>query len=134
METNKSKLVLRITLPDEATLTKLEELETALILAGRNINEFWSDIIDEKNDEFVDPDTIGDFVNGAELSKAVEKKFNVRMTRFSLALLRVKATEGVDYFSAPNGNTKVFRYDLARCLRLFEEWRQKESETAKEGK
>ncbi len=101
------------------------KLETALCVKGRDINEYLAEVIETAVERFYDEEEYKNLCAGIVLIKEVERRFGVGLTRLKLFTLRNSVwTEGVEYYSAPSGGSRIFRYDLEKCLPAIKDLRK----------
>jgi len=111
-----NNLAVRFVLRSEADKVALEEFQTLLIINGIEFAEWFGKVIKESGKHLRQDSRKINFVDGEYLQNYVREKFGKELTRFQLNDLRNRWTEKVQYYSAPKGNMREFRYNFDKCL------------------
>lgn len=107
----------RINLRSRKDLENFKKFETIMILKGKDFSKWIGGILGKEvkaNKEILDGLNI---LSGEEIRGYMSRKYGKDIHRNHLVKLRREVwTEGVEYFCAPSGKSKSFRYDLEKCL------------------
>lgn len=108
------------------------QMQNILVMRGEDEAEYWSNFISKFVGNFSSELKERNLVDGESLRKDFETRFGKDLTRLQLQTLRNTVwTEGVEYWSAPKGESKEFRYDLEKCLEALTEWQSRRKVSGK---
>jgi hypothetical protein len=122
MVKEKDSYPIRLDLRTRENFETYQAFETLMIMSGKDAGMWLSELVMESVTVIVkelEPLVLNNsqIVGGEALRKVSHERFGDRLTRNDLKILRQTVwTEGEEYYSAPNGKMKAFRYNLEKCL------------------
>lgn len=120
---------IRIALPEGLTLEEVEKAETILIVAREtNLSEYLATYIKDLVSSYPFR-RFEKMATGEEMLQKVKEQTGKEYSRQALAYFRANWVDGEDYYSAASGKSRVFRYDLERCLPVLIEAAKKREKT-----
>jgi hypothetical protein len=116
----------RLFLKSRLEVETLAEFETLMVLTGKDANAWLVDTMIRSAAAMVKK--LGHknlkgrkIVTGGNLMREAKERFGIEYHRNDLKFFRdVLWKEGEEYYSAPNGQMRAFRYDLEKCLPALE--------------
>ena len=106
---------IRLSLSSKFDAEEYRRLETIMIIRGEDFSEFISNLIRIGIEEYGKGISVKGIMSAAELNNYCLEKLGFRLTVLQLQQMRAKWKEGVEYYVAPNGGVRSYRYDISKC-------------------
>lgn len=121
MAKEKENYPVRLGLRSEKDFENFQTLETIMVVKGKDFSNWFARILQSGVTQYQKEICGRKIVNGEYLRGYLSREFGKDISRNDLKILRQEVwTDGDEYFSAPNGKMRVFRYDFEKCLPALE--------------